>query len=347
LIHLVAYPKQVTQCPEASTTTVNCQHVAVTVWTNHPCLRAGGNIITSTDTIIPAIMVGGSGSRLQPLSSPEKPKQFLVFQGEYSLFQNTVKRIQADGFAAPWILANSKTYGFAEEQMAAIRVIPAGSLHEQTQIGTAAAIAALLVVLGQERRDELILVLPSDHIIARPDLFQHFVRAARPLARCRKIVIFGIVPTAPETGFGYIKPGINKIDLDSASAFSVQQPGGFVEKPNESDARIFLQEGYLWNAGIFLFTVETMLQEFETHAPQILQDATAAISSGSSSLHNGVFQHRLDDTKTSALAAAVPIDKAILEKSHNSVVVPCHALGWRDMGTLSAVQRLRNEQEKP
>lgn len=292
-------------------------------------------------------MVGGSGSRLWPLSSPDRPKQFLVLQGEHSLFQNTVLRVQASGFTAPWILASSKTHGLAEEQLAAISVTPAGSIMEQMQIGTAAAIAALLAVLGPEQRDDVILILPSDHIIARPELFQHILKASLTLARSGKIVTFGIVPTAPETGFGYIKPGDKRLEADSVLVHSVQQPGGFVEKPNESDALAFVQAGYLWNAGIFLFKVGTMLREFETHAPQILAGAAAAASSGSTSLHSGVRHHILDEAKSSALAAAIPIDTAILEKSHNIVVVPCHDLGWRDMGTLSAVQKLREEQGPP
>ena len=300
--------------------------------------------MAKTDTIIPAIMVGGSGSRLAPLSSPERPKQFLVMQGQFSLFQNTVLRVQASGFGAPWILASSKTHGLAEEQMAAIQVTPAGSVLEQMQIGTAAAIAALLNVLGPEHRDAVILVLPSDHIIARPDLFRHIVNAAKPLACNGKIVTFGIVPTAPETGFGYIKPGTRKLEADSILAHSVQQPGGFVEKPNESDARAFVYAGYLWNTGIFMFKVETLWREFETHAPKILAGATAAVTAGSTSLHSGVRHHMLHEAQSSALVAAVPIDKAILEKSHNIVVVPCHNLGWRDMGTWSAVQTLEEEQ---
>lgn len=303
-----------------------------------------GNIMAKTDTIIPAILVGGSGSRLRPLSSPERPKQFLVMQGQYSLFQNTVLRVQASGFGAPWILASSKTHGLAEEQMAAIQVTPAGSVLEHMQIGTAAAIAALLAVFEPEHRDGIILVLPSDHIIARPDLFQHIVKAAKPLACSGKIVTFGIAPTAPETGFGYIKPGTMKLDADSITAHAVQQPGGFVEKPNESDAQAFVHAGYLWNSGIFMFKVDTLWREFKTHAPQMLAGATAAVSAGSTSLHNGVRHHMLQEALSSALVAAVPVDKAILEKSQNIVVVPCHDLGWRDMGTWSAVQTLEEEQ---
>jgi mannose-1-phosphate guanylyltransferase/mannose-6-phosphate isomerase len=292
-------------------------------------------------------MVGGSGSRLWPLSSPERPKQFLVLQGELSLFQNTLLRVRASGFAAPWVLANTKTIDLAEEQMAAIHVNAAGCVVEQIQIGTAAAVAALLVALGSAKRDDLVLVLPSDHIIFRPDLFQHHVKAAIPLAQNGKIVTFGIVPTTPETGFGYIKPGIDKLLEISILAHAVQQPGGFVEKPNANDAVAFVRAGYLWNTGILLFKVGTMLREFETHAPQIMEAAAAAVSSGSTLLRNGICRHMLDEAKSSALAAAVPIDKAILEKSHNIVVVPCHDLGWRDMGTVSAVQKLRDEQGKP
>jgi mannose-1-phosphate guanylyltransferase/mannose-6-phosphate isomerase len=297
-----------------------------------------------TDAIIPALMVGGSGSRLWPLSRPERPKQFLVLQGDKSLFQNTVLRVQAADFASPWILANGKTLALAEEQLAEIKVHPAGYVVEQVQIGTAAAIATLLCVLGPAGHNELVLVLPSDHLISRPDLFQQAVVASKPIARWGKIVTFGIVPTAPETGFGYIRPSPHTLGAASTLAYSVQQPAGFVEKPNESEALTYIKDGYFWNAGIFLFSVGAMLQEFETHAPDILASAATALSSGSTTLNNNVVQHVLDKQMSSDKVAAISIDKAILEKSRNIVVVPCEHLGWRDMGTLSAVQKLLEEQ---
>lgn len=301
-----------------------------------PVGSAGGNNITIADAIVPAIMVGGFGTRLWPLSRPEKPKQFLVVEGDKSLFQNTVLRVQVDCFTPPWLLANRKTLSLAEAQLSDININPAGLIVEQSQIGTAAAIAALLTVMGPARRGDLVLVLPSDHVLGRSDLFQHNVKSATSLAKQGKIVTFGIVPTAPETGFGYIRPGVAMLHAN------VVQPGGFVEKPNSVDAKRYVEAGYLWNSGMFLFSVGTMLQEYETHAPDLLVAVSAAVATGSTEAINGIRHHLLGDV-ASILPAALPIDKVIMEKSHNIVVVPCSKMDWRDVGTLAALQKLKQQ----
>ena len=152
-----------------------------------------------TNMVIPAIMVGGSGTRLWPISRSNKPKQFLALGSEFSMFQNTVMRVRADGFSRPWLLANDDAILHINAQLPATNVMPAGVIVEPVQRGTAAAIAAMVQVIGSRNPEALILVMPADHVISEPELFRSAVLRSVPLANFGKIVTFGIVPTGPET----------------------------------------------------------------------------------------------------------------------------------------------------
>jgi mannose-1-phosphate guanylyltransferase/mannose-6-phosphate isomerase len=290
-----------------------------------------------SDMVIPAIMVGGSGTRLWPISRSNKPKQFLALGGEFSMFQNTVIRVRADGFAAPWLLANEDAILHINTQLPVTDVLPAGVIIEPIQRGTAAAVAAMVQVIGNKNPDALILVMPADHVISKPELFRDAVLRSVPLAKFGKIVTFGIVPTAPETGYGYIRPGHALIAESRSIGFSVEQPGGFLEKPDAVTATKFVEQGYLWNAGIFLFKASTMLKEFQSHAPDTLSAVSNAVSFRGQVSKAGTTYHYLSFKNFEKAPKDVPIDTAIMEKSANVAVLPCGSIGWHDVGSLSAI----------
>jgi mannose-1-phosphate guanylyltransferase/mannose-6-phosphate isomerase len=286
------------------------------------------------DLVIPAIMVGGSGTRLWPISRSNKPKQFLALDGDFSMFQNTVTRVRADGFARPWLLANEDALLHIKAQCPATGVVPSGVIVEPVQRGTAAAIAAIVQVISNKNPEAIILVMPADHVILRPDLFRDAVLRSVPLARFGKIVTFGIVPTAPETGYGYIRPS-HALNVDNQSiGFHVEQPGGFLEKPN---ATSFVEQGYLWNAGIFLFKASTMLKEFQNYASDTLSAVSNAVSFGTQVIRAGTTYHYPSLNNFEKAPKDVPIDTAIMEQSAIVAVLPCGAIGWHDVGSLSAI----------
>jgi mannose-1-phosphate guanylyltransferase/mannose-6-phosphate isomerase len=292
---------------------------------------------TMSDLIIPAIMVGGSGTRLWPISRSNKPKQFLSLGGKFSMFQNTVTRVNADGFSPPWLLANEEATLHINAQLPLTGVIPAGVIIEPVQRGTAAAVAAIAQVIGNENPDAIILVMPADHVISEAGLFREAVLHSIALAKQGKIVTFGIVPTAPETGYGYIRPGHALHFENQARGFSVEQPGGFLEKPKAHTAAKFVEQGYLWNAGIFLFMASTMIREFQAHAPDTLSAVSMAVSFRSQIKRQGTTYHYLPHNNFEKVPKDVPIDTAIMEKSSHIAVSPCGDIGWHDVGSLSAI----------
>jgi mannose-1-phosphate guanylyltransferase/mannose-6-phosphate isomerase len=292
---------------------------------------------TLSDLVIPAIMVGGSGTRLWPISRSNKPKQFLSLGGKLSMFQNTVTRVVADGFSQPWLLANEEATLHINAQLPLTGTIPAGVIIEPVQRGTAAAVAAIAQVIGSKIPDAIILVMPADHVISEPGLFREAVLRSIPLAKQGKIVTFGIVPTAPETGYGYIKPGHALHAENQSLGFSVEQPGGFLEKPNVHVAATFVEQGYLWNAGIFLFRASTMIKEFQTYARDTLSAVSIAVSFRAQVKRQGTTYHYLPRKSFEKVPKDVPIDTAIMEKSSHVAVVPCGDIGWHDVGSLSAI----------
>jgi mannose-1-phosphate guanylyltransferase/mannose-6-phosphate isomerase len=290
-----------------------------------------------TDVIVPAIMVGGSGTRLWPLSRSDRPKQFLALHNEMSMFQNTVLRVKSGEFSRPWFMTNDSYVSQIEAQLPGTGVVPAGIILEPIQRGTAAAIAAMIVAISSKSPDALILVMPADHVVADAKQFREAVARATPLAKFGKIVTFGIVPTAPETGFGYIRRGESIVSGDTLIGYSVEQPGGFLEKPDAVKAQKFVEAGYFWNAGIFLFKASTMLHEFEKHAPETLRAASAAVANGETRTHLGVSRHHLCESSFALAPPSKPVDTEIMEKSHLVAVVPCEDIGWFDVGSLSAL----------
>lgn len=276
-------------------------------------------------SLIPVVMAGGSGTRLWPLSRALYPKQFLPLVGDDTMLQATIKRLHGLPITAPLTICNEDHRFIVAEQLRASNALGPIIL-EPVGRNTAPAIAlAAHVAQGQsEDGDPLLLVLAADHVINDSAAFQAAIRAALPLAEQGKLVTFGIVPTSPHTGYGYIKAG-NVHD----AGFDVAQ---FVEKPDAATAEGYLASGdYYWNSGMFLFKASRYLHELAQYRPDIATACQAALANTS----NDLDFVRID----AAAFAACPndsIDYAVMEKTSDAVVVPLDA-GWNDIGSWSAL----------
>ncbi|WP_306006825.1 mannose-1-phosphate guanylyltransferase/mannose-6-phosphate isomerase [Aquicoccus porphyridii] len=283
-----------------------------------------------TGDITPVIMCGGSGTRLWPLSRKSYPKQFSKLIGPSSVFQQTAQRLSGPGYAPPVILTTSDFRFIVTEQMAEAGVDPGAILIEPEGRNTGPAVLASALWLARDNPDALMLVAPSDHMVADDPAFRAAVLAGVSAAQAGQIVTFGIKPTHAETGYGYLEPGENPGD-DAPRAIPLRR---FVEKPDKARAEAMLEAGnYLWNAGIFLFSVRTILEAFEAHAPDLIAPVRAAVDGGQPDL--GFL--RLDPGAWSD-ARDISIDYAVMERSHSLSVVPLGA-GWSDLGGWDAVWR--------
>lgn len=276
--------------------------------------------------MIPVILSGGSGSRLWPLSRAMHPKQFLTLNGDQSLFQATLSRLAGiqDGPLTPIVVSNEDHRFLVAEQCRALGINPQAILLEPIGRNTAPAIAAAVVKALATGRDELLLVLPADHVFDDLDALHKAFAAGTPAARDGRIVTFGIVPNKAETGYGYIRVAEKSDEIQA-----VQE---FVEKPDLATAEQYLADGrYYWNSGMFLFQASSMLAQLEEHAPQVLDAVQAALRNAKEDLD---FT-RLD-TMAFATAENISIDYAVMERSNQVSVVPLDA-GWNDVGSWSAV----------
>lgn len=286
-----------------------------------------------TDTIYPLLLCGGSGTRLWPLSRKSYPKQFAKFTGDSSLFQSSARRLSGEGFGAPLIITGSDYRFVVTEQLAAIGAGALATLIEPQARNTAPAVlaGALALEAQQGGADTLMLVAPSDHVIEDEALFRAAVAAAVPTARAGQLVTFGIRPTRPETGYGWLALS-GPVEDDFAP---VAQPlKGFVEKPDAATAQALVAGGtHLWNAGIFLFTTRTLIAAFSAYAPEMLEITRRAVAQAEHDLH---FT-RLDPASWATLQDE-SIDYAIMEKADNLSVVP-YGGAWSDLGSWEAVWR--------
>lgn len=278
--------------------------------------------------LIPVLLCGGSGTRLWPLSRRSYPKQFTSIVGNESLFQATTKRLSGPGFAAPVVVTGNDFRFIVTEQLAACEIAARAILIEPEGRNTAPAVLAAALVLGAEDQQALILVLPSDHVIPDDAAFRAAVQAAVPRALAGDMVTFGITPDRAETGYGYLELGA-ETDVGAANPQPIAR---FVEKPDAARATEMVASGrFLWNAGIFLFTAETLIAAFRAHAPEILAPVEASVAHA---------QYDLGFTRLASDAwAKVPdisIDYAIMEKAANLAVMP-YSAGWSDLGDWDAV----------
>lgn len=286
-------------------------------------------------TIVPILLCGGSGTRLWPLSRKSYPKQFARLSGSDTMLQASVKRLTGEEFAAPIVLTNSDFRFIVTEQFAEIGVDPGAILIEPEGRNTAPAILAAALWLAKTDPEAMMLVAPSDHVISDPDAFLEAVKIGREAANDGKLVTFGITPTHPETAYGYLElynnPNGSTHPLDLVD---------FVEKPDGERAAEMLATGrFLWNAGIFLFSVQTILAAFETHSPELLASVDDAVANGKPDL--GFL--RLDPTDW-AKAEDISIDYAVMERADNLAVVPFSA-GWTDLGGWTSVRRETEQDE--
>ncbi|AUQ72886.1 mannose-1-phosphate guanylyltransferase/mannose-6-phosphate isomerase [Phaeobacter sp. HS012] len=280
--------------------------------------------------ITPILLCGGSGTRLWPLSRKSYPKQFVPLVGETTLFQASALRLSGEGFAAPMVLTNSDFRFIVTEQLAEAGIDPGAILIEPAGRNTAPAVLAAALWLRARDPEGLMLVAPSDHVVPDAAAFRAAVAAAEPAARAGQLVTFGIKPDRAETGYGYLE-----LDGDPGD-FSPKVIGlkRFVEKPDLATAEDMLASGqFLWNAGIFLFSVKAIIAAFETHAPDLMVPVQGAVDQGEPDL--GFL--RLDPAAWDG-AADISIDYAVMERAENLAVVP-YAGGWSDLGGWDAVWR--------
>jgi mannose-1-phosphate guanylyltransferase len=286
--------------------------------------------------ILPVIMAGGSGSRLWPLSRQQFPKQFLTLNGENSMLQATALRLSGLEHQAPMVICNEEHRFSVAEQFRANSIANSGIILEPVGRNTAPAIALAAFKTVQEGNDSLLLVLAADHVITDEDAFCQSVNQASEHANDGKLVTFGIVPTAPETGYGYIKRG----EVINDTGFIVSE---FVEKPDCETAERYIDCGdYYWNSGMFLFKASRYLEELKVHRPDIYQACEKAMVD---------IQLDFDFIRINAEAfEGCPdesVDYAVMEPlcaadGSDVVVVPMDC-GWSDVGSWSALWEIEDK----
>lgn len=277
--------------------------------------------------IFPVVMAGGTGSRLWPLSRDLMPKQFLKLNGQHTMLQATIGRLEGLDCSAPLVICNEEHRFIAAEQLRQIHQLDHNIILEPVGRNTAPAIALAAFTAVKKAQDPLLLVLAADHVIAQNDYFQTAVRQATVLAEQGLLVTFGIVPVSPETGYGYIRRA-SKLN----EQFSAYKVGQFVEKPKREVAEQYLASGdYYWNSGMFMFRASVYLQQLKQFRPDIYAACELAM---------GEVNPDLDFIRVNSDAfLACPddsVDYAVMEKTDAAVVVPLDA-GWSDVGSWSSL----------
>lgn len=279
-------------------------------------------------SVLPVILSGGSGTRLWPQSREAYAKQFLALVDEHTMLQGTVMRLEGlAGLQAPLIVCNEAHRFMVAEQLRLVGVDPAAIVLEPVGRNTAPAVTLAALQVQMQGDDPLLLVLPADHVIEDAAAFRCAVQEACHVAEAGMLVTFGIVPTSPETGYGYIKAGA-LIEGER----NVSRVDRFVEKPDRATAEAYVAGGdYFWNSGMFLFRASRFLAEIETYAPDLLAACRAAFAGARRDvdfirLDLSVFQGCPSDS----------IDYAVMERTRNAAVLPL-AAGWSDVGSWSAL----------
>jgi len=284
--------------------------------------------------VVPVVLSGGGGSRLWPFSTSETPKQFLPLVNSKSLFSEALDRVRGrSGFRAPIVVGSERHADLCEAE-----ILRDGEntrlILEPCARNTAPAIVMAAAVAGQMYGDDaLLLVMPSDHVIEDVEEFHEAIRTGEAAARDGRLVTFGIRPTIADTGYGYLHLGD-----DLPGAAGVKQVRQFVEKPHlERAEQMFADGEHLWNAGIFLFRVGTLLEEARKVAPDIAEKAQQAVDSGK--------RHGIRITPDAHLLSLCPsesIDIAVMERSSRVAAVPMSP-GWSDLGSWDALASMVGE----
>ncbi len=286
--------------------------------------------MTSGAPIIPVILSGGSGTRLWPVSRKSYPKQFWALASDRPMLAETALRAAGAGFAPPIVVANQAHRFVIAEQLRAAGALGARIVLEPVGRNSAPAMATAALLAAGTDADSVLWIMAADAAITRPGALQEAVGHAAAAARAGYVATFGMNPTAPETGYGYIAQGAPMEGLEGV--FRLER---FVEKPDLARAQAMLAEGgYLWNSSMFMATARVLMEELERHAPDVLTAARAALAASVTDLDF----IRLGTAEFTA-SPDISIDYAVAEKTTRAVVVPAD-IGWSDVGSWTALAEL-------
>lgn len=275
--------------------------------------------------IIPVIMCGGAGTRLWPASRENMPKQFIPLLSQYSTFQDTIARVRRDDiFEKPIVITNSNFRFLVADQLNGIGA-SADIVLEPARRDSAPAVAVASLLGLKRDKSSLLLVLAADHVVNDVKGFHESCVSSRAAAEQGLIVTFGVMPTEPSPAYGYLNPG-GEIDEGG-----VRKLLSFAEKPDRDKARAYIEQGYLWNSGNFLFRADVMLDELVRFQPELHQAATRAVGAATT---DADFI-RLGEAEFTD-APRISIDYAVMERTDKSAVLPVN-FGWSDLGSWDSV----------
>jgi mannose-1-phosphate guanylyltransferase/mannose-6-phosphate isomerase len=286
--------------------------------------------------IHPVILSGGSGTRLWPLSRKQYPKQLLPLTSDNSLLQETLSRISGEDFEAPLIICNTEHRFSVAEQVREMDLQVRDIILEPIGRNTAPAAAIAAMALSKDDPEACILLLPSDHLIGDREAFLEAIHTALGAAQNDFLVTFGITPSGPETGYGYINSGA--AISTAPGCFAVER---FIEKPDAEKAVAMIAAGeHVWNSGIFLFKAAAYLEELKALQPDIYAQCEKSLAATTRDLD---FT-RLDE-KTFATCPSLSIDYAVMEHTRRACVVPVD-MGWSDIGSWSELWKVSQQDEQ-